>query len=110
MLWIGRADEGASLYLGLFVQLLLLAGWLLMDYKIMSSDRTDGEQIKRNVAISSIISPLMWCFAGALWGMDALSWWIIIPTFGVVIDDQVVGNAGVINALQKPLIQGSNPP
>jgi hypothetical protein len=98
-------EEQRFLLLAVLIQLLAAIIWIVIDFLVISNDRTTGTQLKVNVFVSSTINNIMLLLAGGMLFAGEMRWWMVVPTIAVIVDDYIVSNRAIVNALQKPIIQ-----
>jgi hypothetical protein len=95
-------DEKEWFYIAILVEIGLAVLWVIMDFIVISSEKTTGDMIKWNAAISSTTNNILLAIFFTMAAIGELGWWLVVPTFFQVIDDYIVTNRGIVNALQKP--------
>lgn len=99
------AEESATLWMTLVIFILVAVAWIMIDMFVVSNDSTTGSQLKINAAISGTYNNVLMFVAGAMWASGQVRWWMVVPMVAVLVDDYVVTNRAINNALQKPIIQ-----
>ncbi len=89
---------------GLLIQILLLAIWLLAEYRFAASRETVIRQLQSD-AFRSLFLSLVFSFgAGWLLAIGECPWWYGAPAIATVIDAFLTANQGLNNAAQKPFV------
>lgn len=98
-------EDAASLWMTLIIFILAAVVWIFLDFFVVSNDSTTGSQLKLNAAISGTYNNVLLFAAGAMWAAGEMRWWMVVPIVATLVDDYIVTNRAINNALQKPIIQ-----
>jgi hypothetical protein len=89
---------------GLLVQVLLIGGWLLAEYRFAASRETSIKQLQSDAFRSLILSLLLSFGAGWLLSIGDCPWFYVVPAVGAIADAFLTANQGLNNAAQKPFV------
>jgi len=89
-------------FIAIIVEIVLIVIWIIIDFVTITSEKTTGSQLQWNAAISSTSNNIFVLLLGFMIGMGQLGWWLVVPVIGQIVDDYIISNRAIVNALQKP--------
>jgi hypothetical protein len=102
--YVGEGFPSIDITPGLLAQVLVLAGWLLAEYRFAASRETPIGQLQSDAFRSLFLSLILSFGAGWLLALGKCPWFYVVPAATTIVDAFLTANQGLNNAAQKPLV------
>ncbi len=102
--YVGDGFPSIDVTPGLLLQVILLGGWLLAEYRFAASRETAIGHLQSDAFRSLFLSLVLSFVAGWLLARGACPWFYIVPAVTTIVDAFLTANQGLNNAAQKPLV------
>jgi hypothetical protein len=89
---------------GILIQVVLLGGWLLAEYRFAASRETAIKELQADAFRSIALSLAVSFAAGWLLALGKCPWYFVAPSAAAILDAFLTANQGLNNAAQKPLV------